>query len=95
MHTIQIPQDLEQQLLLLATQQNLPLDRFILQSLQGIVQQQDFDDTPKAEVLAGLRRALEDVKAGRLSPVEELWDEANPSRCSATDLRSSPVCRAQ
>jgi predicted transcriptional regulator len=75
MHTIQIPQDLEQQLLLLATQQNLPLDRFILQSLQGIVQQQDFDDTPKAEVLAGLRRALEDVKAGRLSPVEELWDD--------------------
>ncbi len=36
---------------------------------------QDFDDTPKAEVLAGLQRALEDVKAGRLSPVEELWDD--------------------
>jgi predicted transcriptional regulator len=75
MHTIQIPQELEQELLHLATQQNLSLDRFILQSLQGIVQQQDFDDTPKAEVLAGLQRALEDVKAGRLSPVEELWDD--------------------
>jgi predicted transcriptional regulator len=75
MHTIQIPQDLEQQLLLLATQQNLPLDRFILQSLQEILQQQDFDDMPKAEVSAGLRRVLEDVKAGRLSRVEELWDD--------------------
>jgi predicted transcriptional regulator len=76
MHTIQIPQELEQELLHLATQQNLSLDRFILQSLQGIVQQQDFDDTPKAEVLAGLQRALEDVKAGRITPVEELWDQA-------------------
>ena len=33
------------------------------------------DGTPKAEVLAGLYRALEDVKAGRVSPVEELWDD--------------------
>jgi predicted transcriptional regulator len=73
MHTIQIPQALEQQLLQLATQQNLSLDRFILQSLEEIVL--DFDDTPKAEILAGLQRALEDVKAGRLSPVEDLWDD--------------------
>jgi len=73
MHTIQIPQALEQQLLQLATQQNLSLDRFILQSLEEIVL--DFDHTPKAEILAGLQRALEDVKAGRLSPVEDLWDD--------------------
>lgn len=32
------------------------------------------DDTPNAEVLAGLYRALQDVKAGRISPVEELWE---------------------
>ena len=50
-------------------------DRFILQSLQGIVQQQDLNDTPKGEILAGLKSALEDVKAGRLSSVEELWDD--------------------
>ena len=50
-------------------------DCFILQSLQGIVQQQDLNDTPKGEILAGLKSALEDVKAGRLSPVEELWDD--------------------
>ena len=73
MHTIQTPQALEQQLLQLATQQNLSLDRFILQSLEEIVL--DFDETPKAEILAGLQRALEDVKAGRLSPVEDLWDD--------------------
>lgn len=73
MHTIQIPQALEQQLLQLATQQNLSLDRFILQSLEEVVL--DFGETPKAEILAGLQRALEDVKAGRLSPVEDLWDE--------------------
>ena len=73
MHTIQTPQALEQQLLQLATQQNLSLDRFILQSLEEIVL--DFDETPKAEILAGLQLALEDVKAGRLSPVEDLWDD--------------------
>jgi predicted transcriptional regulator len=75
MHTIQIPQDLEQQLTELATQHNLPLDIFILQSLQKIVEQHDPDDTPKAEILTGLQRALEDVKAGRISPVEQLWDD--------------------
>jgi predicted transcriptional regulator len=75
MHTIHLPQLLEQQLTELATQHNLPLDVFILQSLQNIVEQQDPDDTPKAEVLAGLQRALEDVKAGRVSPVEQLWDD--------------------
>jgi predicted transcriptional regulator len=74
MHTIQIPQDLEQQLTQLATQQNLPLETFILQSLQQIAQQQEPDQT-KAEILAGIQRALEDVKAGRVSPVEDLWND--------------------
>ncbi len=32
------------------------------------------DDTPNAEILAGLYRALQDVKAGRVSPVETLWE---------------------
>jgi predicted transcriptional regulator len=74
MHTIQIPQDLEQQLTQLATQQNVPLDTFILQSLQQIAQQQEPEQT-KTEILAGIQRALEDVKAGRVSPVEDLWNE--------------------
>jgi predicted transcriptional regulator len=74
MLTIQIPPELEQQLSQLATQLNLPLETFILQSLQQIVAP-DPNDTPKAEVLSGIYRALADVKAGRISPVETLWDD--------------------
>ena len=74
MLTIKIPPDLEQQLTQLATQHNLPLEAFILQSLQQMVAP-DPDDIPKAAVLAGLYRALADVKAGRISPVETLWDD--------------------
>lgn len=74
MLSIQIPQDLEQQLTQLAIEHNLPLETFILQSLQQIAAT-DRDDTPKAEVLDGLYRALADVKAGRISPVATLWDD--------------------
>ncbi len=73
MLTIQIPPDLEQQLSQLAAQLNLPVETFILQSLQQIVAPPD--DTPKAEVLDGLYRALADVQAGRISPVETLWED--------------------
>ncbi len=73
MLTIQIPPELEQQLSQLAAQLNLPLETFILQSLQQIVAP-DPNYTPKAEVLSGIYRALADVKAGRISPVETLWD---------------------
>ncbi|PSB24534.1 hypothetical protein [Stenomitos frigidus] len=72
--TIDLPHDLQASLIKQATQLNLPLETFILQALQQIVVL-DPDDTPKAEVLAGLYRALEDVKAGRISPVETLWDD--------------------
>jgi predicted transcriptional regulator len=74
MLTIQIPPALEQQLSQLAAQLNLPLETFILQSLQQIVES-DSDDTLKAEVLDGLYRALADVKAGRISPVRTLWED--------------------
>jgi predicted transcriptional regulator len=29
----------------------------------------------KAEILAGIQRALEDLKAGRVSTVEDLWND--------------------
>lgn len=74
MLTIQIPPDLEQQLSQLAAQLNLPLETFILQSLQQIAAT-DPDDTPKAEVFPGIYRALADVKAGRISPVDMLWND--------------------
>lgn len=76
MLTIQIPPELEQQLSQLAAQLNLPLETFILQSLQQLAAS-DRDDTPKAAVLDGLYHALADVKAGRISPVETLWDDDN------------------
>ncbi len=74
MLTIQIPPELEQQLSQLADQFNLPLETFILQSLQQIAATDRYD-TPKAEVLDGIYRALADVKAGRISPVATLWDD--------------------
>ncbi len=74
MITIQIPPELEQQLTQLAIEHNLPLETFILQSLQQIAAT-DRDDTPKAEVLSGIYRALADVKAGRISPVATLWND--------------------
>ena len=76
MLTIQIPQSLENQLTQLATQHNLPLETFILQTLQRLTEP-DPDSTPNAEILAGLYRALEDVKAGRVSPVETLWEDTD------------------
>lgn len=74
MRTIQIPQDLEEQLTQRATQLNLSLEAFVLGALQEIVQPSGLQGTSKAEVLAGFERALEDVKAGRISSVETLWD---------------------
>jgi len=58
----------------LAAQLNLPLETFILQSLQQIVAPNP-DDAPKAEVLVELYRALADVKAGRISRHGTLWDD--------------------
>jgi hypothetical protein len=34
----------------------------------------DPDDTPVAEIKASLRRALQEVKAGKTRPISELWD---------------------
>ena len=82
MLTIHLSPDPEHQLTQIGTQHNLPLETFILQFLQQIVPP-DRDDTPKAEVLDSLYRALADVKAGRISPVETLWDDSNDDSPSA------------
>jgi hypothetical protein len=42
--------------------------------LAELVEPADSDDTPKEVVLEGLRTSLEDVKAGRVYPIEELWN---------------------
>ena len=35
----------------------------------------DPDNEPTEEVLAGLRRALQQIKAGERVPLSEIWDE--------------------
>ena len=67
--TIQIPDDLEQQLSDRATQLNTTIESLILESLQQLVAQPDPDDTPKAEILAGLHRAIADAQADRIIPI--------------------------
>jgi len=72
--TIQIPDDLQQKLTERASQLNIPLETLILESLADLVEPLDPDDTPKEVVLESLRVSLEDVKAGRIYPIEQLWD---------------------
>ena len=72
--TIQIPDDLEQQLSDRATQLNTTIESLILESLQQLVDQPDPNELSKAEILAGLHRAMADAQAGRVIPVEQLWD---------------------
>lgn len=71
---IQIPDALQQKLTERASQLNIPLETLILESLADLVKPLDPDDTPKAAVLESLRVSLEDVKAGRVYPIEALWD---------------------
>jgi predicted transcriptional regulator len=82
--TIQIPEDLEQQLTLRAAQLDVSLETLILESLLQVVQDPDPDDTPKEEILASLHRAFEDIQAGRVIPLSELWDFR-----TATTVRSA------
>jgi hypothetical protein len=77
--SIQIPIELEQQLTRRAAQLNLPLETFVLQSLHQLAQetdadQEDCEDEPKESILASLRTALQEVKEGKVHPIEELWN---------------------
>jgi len=73
--TIQIPDDLEQQLTDRVTQLNTTIESLILESLQQLVEQPDPNELSKAEILAGLHRAMADAQAGRVIPIEKLWDD--------------------
>jgi hypothetical protein len=77
--SIQIPIELEQQLTRRAAQLSLPLEAFVLQSLHQLAQetdadQEDYEDEPKESILVSLRTALQEVKEGKVHPIEELWD---------------------
>jgi predicted transcriptional regulator len=80
--TIQIPPELEQQLTRRAAQLNIRVETFVLQSLHQVIQNDDanqenneYEDEPKEAILASLRTALEEVKDGKVHPIEELWDD--------------------
>jgi predicted transcriptional regulator len=80
--TIQIPPELEQQLTRRAAQLNIPVETFVLQSLHQVVQDDNanqeashYEDEPKEAILASLRTALQEVKDGKIHPIEELWDD--------------------
>ena len=72
--TIQLSDELEQKLTERALQLNTSLENLILASLADLVEPVDPDDTPKEAVLERLQASLEDVKAGKVYPIEELWD---------------------
>lgn len=72
--TIQLPDELQQQLISLAQQRNISLENMIVQSLAQSIRQIDDDDEPKEVVLANLRQSLQDAKEGKVRPVSELWD---------------------
>jgi predicted transcriptional regulator len=74
--TIQIPPELEAQITRRAAQLNISLETFVLQSLQQVIQAEanEYEDEPKEAILASLRTALQEVKEGKIHPIEELWD---------------------
>lgn len=78
--TIQIPDNLEQQLLLEAKRLNLPLEDFVLQSLTRLMStvnendEPDPDETPTEVVLEGLRQGLQEAFTGQTLPLSQMWE---------------------
>ena len=73
--TIQIPDELEQKLTERASQLNVPLETFILESLVQLVKPSDPDDTPNEVVLEGLREGLQQALNGQTIPLSQMWDD--------------------
>jgi predicted transcriptional regulator len=72
--TIQIPDELEQKLTERASQLNVPLETFILESLVQLIEPSDPDDTPDEVVLEGLREGLQQALNGQTIPLSQMWD---------------------
>ena len=72
--TIQIPDELEQKLTERASQLNVPLETFILESLVQLVKPSDPDDTPNEVVLEGLREGLQQALNGQTIPLSQMWN---------------------
>jgi len=72
--TIQVPDDLEQRLILHASQLNISLETLVLTSLQQLVEQTDLDDEPEELILESLRTSLQQIREGKVHPIAELWN---------------------
>ncbi len=76
--TIEIPGELDRQLVLEAERRQIPLEelvlQFIAQSFQSSEDEIDEDGEPKALVLSSLRASLRDIEEGRILPIEDLWN---------------------
>jgi hypothetical protein len=72
--TIQLPEDLEQELTLRAKQLNIPLESFVLESLQQLVSQSDPDDDSIESVREGIRQGWHEAMTGQTYPISQLWE---------------------
>jgi hypothetical protein len=72
--TIQLPEDLEQELILRANQLNIPLESFVLESLQQLIAQRDPDDDSIESVREGIRQGWHEAMTGQTYPISQLWD---------------------
>jgi cell division protein FtsX len=72
---LDLPETLMTQLQAAADKQQTPINTLIQAAIEAYLMDaeddDDMEDTPKEQILADLREALEDVKAGRLIPAEE------------------------
>jgi hypothetical protein len=71
---IQIPDDIEQKLAERASQLNIPLETFILESLVQLVVPSDPDNTPDEVILEGLREGLQQALNDQTIPLSQMWD---------------------
>jgi predicted transcriptional regulator len=72
--TIQISEELEQKLTERASQLNIPLETFILESLVQLVEPSDPDNTPNEVILEGFREGLQQALNGQTIPLSQMWD---------------------
>jgi predicted transcriptional regulator len=72
--TIELPDDLERQLISQAEQLHTSIENLILQSLTQSFGHIDGDDEPKEVVLESLRKSWQEAQDGKVRPISELWD---------------------
>jgi len=72
--TLQLSSELTRQLTQEAERLNISPEEFVLQSLTQSLQQVDDEDESKESILNSLRISLQEIKEGKILPVEQLWD---------------------